>query len=141
MKRQSTTVRITKEILALMNDYVKQTGNGVIFRWKGHECGHSPDNTMLSGVSGKTLSQCTIKKETLAHMVSDLAGRGFRTWQDMIFRANTGTGTLEGLLWSIRNHSYCPTISGSHWHHHVLMLAVTQSNESYFRGGCMVHPW
>ncbi len=140
MRRQSTTVRITREVLALMNDYVTQTGNGIIFRWRGQDCGHSNANTMLSSVSGKALSQCTIKKETLAHMVAELASIGFRSWQDRVFRANTGTGTLEGLLWSVRNHAYVPTISGSHWHHHVLMLAVAQSGETYFRGGQMVHP-
>ena len=135
MRRQSTTVRITREVLALMNDYVKHTRNGVIYRWKGGEYGHCPDNTMLNCVSGKTLAKCTIKKSTLAHMVSDLAAMGITEWSDRIFKQNTGLGNIECLVQSQHNHGYVPTISGDHWHHHVLMVVTVSHGLEYFRGG------
>ena len=133
MKRQSTTVRITREILCLMNDYVDRTGNGVIYRWKGQEHGQSKPVLPFNRINGKKLSDCTIKKSTLAHMVAELARAGFRAWQDRIFAANTGLKNIECLVQSQHNHGYIPTISGDHWHHHVLMAVTVSHGLEYFR--------
>ena len=143
MKRQSTTVKVTNEILSLIADYIELTDNGVMLRYKGREIGVFMESGCLETFDNafNLKGNATIKKETLAHMVSDLASRGFTEWQDRIFYRNTGTGKLPGLLFSIRNHGYTPTISGSHWHHHAMMLAITQEGETYFRDGMMVHAW
>lgn len=68
-KRQSTTAKITKATIILMEEYCRRTGDGVILRFRGVEHGVS-FGTLYPTVS--CYRGWTIRKTTVESMESDL---------------------------------------------------------------------
>lgn len=141
MKRYSTTVKLTREIVSLIHTYARVTRQGVMLRYNRKDFGYSGNITGLNVISGKVLSRITIKKETLANMVEDLRRIGYttddgRSITDGIVASESGFCSFEDMLHSMNKHDYVPTISGNGWKHFVIMLAVYNSGGTYYREGC-----
>lgn len=140
MKRYSTTVKLTREIVDLIHTYARVTRQGVMLRYNGNDFAYSGNITGLNVISGKVLSRITIKKETLASMVEDLRRVGHtydngRSVADTIVASDTAFDSVQDMFRSIIRHNYTPTISGNSWKHHVLMNVVYSAGLPYFRNG------
>lgn len=136
MKRQSTTVKITAEIVSLLSDYITPT-KGVIVRHRGTEYGVVGIWRKFGGVNllatreGVALnpSECTILKTTLATIAQ------YTGYIVDIVRKSTGFTCGSDILDSHILYSYVPTINGSHWHHFAIIQLCTELGIPVFRHG------